>query len=477
MIRIMVISNVSFEPYLKASFGKVFFDDAEVTYVCLNTAFEIRMINADFALVYLHLGEMCPDPDIAFFSVLRKKCSEIYRSIREKTNAQILWLGFEDFDLKGTEVFGSILPYHGLADRLNLYVCEMLDDTDGLIDFKRIIAGIGINNAYNPKGKNRWNSPYSQKLIEKIAEEVYIRYCIAYSKSKKCLVLDCDGVLWRGVLNEVGIEGIDISRKYKDFQRFVLRLYKGGIILCVCSKNEEKTLLDVLKNHSGMILKESVFSVIHTGYSKKADGVRKIAQLLHISLDSIVFVDDSVEEIKEMNILLPEVQTVQFDPYTIYEELSCFKLRNINGDIAKKRTMNFKSEQLLTDLVEASGETEIHPAEKSELQRISELSMRTNQKTNGGRFTVVRLKTLLDEKGTLYSVYYKDSFSDYGLIGAMAIIKGKLELFSLSCRVIGKGVEKQMINYLLNKEEITDITIESTGKNMVFSNWLKEELL
>ncbi len=477
MIRIAVISNVNFEPYLKPCFTEVFSDNIEITYIYLNSVFEIRTFDVDFALLYLHLSEWSLVPDITGYIDMCNKCTEIYGTVREKTNAQILWLGFEDYYLKESNVFGNLLSYHGLSDKLNLYISEILDETDVLIDFKRIIAEVGINNSYNAKGKYRWNSPYSEILIKKIAEEVYTQYCIAYSKTKKCLTLDCDGVLWGGILNEDGIEGIDISEKYKDFQRFVLRLLKGGVILCICSKNDKETLSEVLKSHTGMLLKDTDFAIIRAGYTRKADNIREMAGLLHISPDSIVFVDDSAEEIKEMNFLLPEVQTVLFDPYTVYRDLSCFKLKENNSDTAKIRAMNFKAEQASIDTMNTIGETEIHPADSSEWKRISELSMRTNQKTNGGRFTIGGLKTLLDEKGTLYSVYYKDTVSDYGLIGAMAIQNEKVKLFSLSCRVIGKGVEEQMANYLLKQEIITDIAIGNTGKNADFSAWLKERML
>lgn len=58
-----------------------------------------------------------------------------------------------------------------------------------------------------------------------MANEVYKQYLIHLGKTKKCIVLDCDNVLWGGNLSEDGIEGIrldssGLSREYQNFSGF-----------------------------------------------------------------------------------------------------------------------------------------------------------------------------------------------------------------------------------------------------------------
>lgn len=77
----------------------------------------------------------------------------------------------------------------------------------------------------------------------------------------------------------------------------------------------------------------------------------------------------------------------------------------------------------------------------------------------------------------IYAVYYSDDISDYGLIGAMVTDGETLELFSLSCRVIGKEIEKKMAEYLKDNRQIKKIECSNTGKNKDFCDWLKSELL
>lgn len=85
-------------------------------------------------------------------------------------------------------------------------------DSISLIDLKRLIAEVSIADAFDFKGKYRWNSPYSQSLIENAVKEIYKQYLIVKGITKKCLVLDCDNVLWGGIISEDGLENIKLGK-------------------------------------------------------------------------------------------------------------------------------------------------------------------------------------------------------------------------------------------------------------------------
>ena len=79
-----------------------------------------------------------------------------------------------------------------------------------------------------------------------IAAEVFVKQILALTgKVKKCLVLDLDNTLWGGVVGDDGCMGIQldpnnaIGESYRAFQQYVLQLKERGVILAVCSKNEE----------------------------------------------------------------------------------------------------------------------------------------------------------------------------------------------------------------------------------------------
>lgn len=92
---------------------------------------------------------------------------------------------------------------------------------------------------------------------------------------------------------------------------------------------------------------------------------------------------------------------------------------------------------------------DIHKASFSELARISELTLRTNKCTNGQRYSLEELK----EKNALreyhlYTVCLSNKFSDLGIVGVMGVHNGIIDLFSLSCRALGRKVEEHMLLFL-----------------------------
>lgn len=101
--------------------------------------------------------------------------------------------------------------YHDLADKLNLLLRDALGNQVSFVDLKHLIAEIGISNAYDSKGKYRWNAPYSKTLVEAAVREIHKQYLIQKGITKKCLILDCDNVLWGGILSEDGIENLKLG--------------------------------------------------------------------------------------------------------------------------------------------------------------------------------------------------------------------------------------------------------------------------
>lgn len=217
------------------------------------------------------------------------------------------------------------------------------------IDLKHLIAEVGISNAYDSKSKYRWNAPYSKILIEAAVKEIHKQYLIEKGITKKCLVLDCDNVLWGGILSEDGIENIKLSgsgfgRVYQDFQRFVLSLYYHGVILAVCSKNDLSDVLTMFRKHSEMILKEEQIACFQVNWEDKPSNIQKIAEKFNIGLDSIVFVDDSPIEIEAVKTMLPEVTTILFKQDMDYDQFSCFNLKsNVNIANIDKRNETYRT--------------------------------------------------------------------------------------------------------------------------------------
>lgn len=96
---------------------------------------------------------------------------------------------------------------------------------------------------------------------------------------------------------------------------------------------------------------------------------------------------------------------------------------------------------------------------------MSELTQRTNKCTNGIRYSLEALKRINEDiHYELYTVCLSDKFSDLGIVGVIGLHGKCADLFSLSCRALGRNLEMQMICWIMDKK-ISSIRFLSTGKN------------
>jgi len=131
-------------------------------------------------------------------------------------------------------------------------------------------------------------------------------------------------------------------------------------------------------------------------------------------------------------------------------------------------------------------EIEIEPANGFNIPRIAQLTQRTNQfnlttKRYRGEEIVKFSKS---DEYEVYSLRLKDKFGEYGLIGVL-ILKGETEktwtidTFLLSCRAMGKRIEKAFFTYIVNMLKKKGISKLSgiylpTKKNIPVKNLYKE---
>ena len=102
-------------------------------------------------------------------------------------------------------------------------------------------------------------------------------------RSFKCLVMDLDNTLWGGVIGDDGLEGIALGQgsplgeAYTAFQDYARELSRRGVILAVCSKNDEANALEPFEKHPDMVLRRGDIASFVANWSNKADNIRAIA--------------------------------------------------------------------------------------------------------------------------------------------------------------------------------------------------------
>ena len=285
------------------------------------------------------------------------------------------------------------------------------------------------------------------------------RYVKAKYSGIKCIILDCDDVLWKGVFGE---ESIVIDKEVLFFQQCVCRIKNKGVLLCLCSKNDIQNISEALNNKK-MLLNEEDFAVIKANDNPKYLNIEQIAKEINFSLDNILFVDDSKYELGFVKSELDELKTLLVD-YNSPLFLDIFKciseiIHSSDVDRLKLFKDQLKREKVryasnTVDEYNRSLETQhyIRIANTTDIYRLAELSQRTNQfNLSNTHYTQDELELIL--KDIRYSVFLmeaKDIYGDMGIISMVVLNKSTstIEAFSLSCRAFGRNFELKMIEFI-----------------------------
>lgn len=314
-------------------------------------------------------------------------------------------------------------------------------------------------------------------------------------KRKKCLVLDLDNTLWGGVLGEDGVNGIKIGGDYPGkaflyFQEALVELSKRGIILTICSKNNEADVLEAWEKNPFIVLKKEFISAYRINWNDKASNIQALAKELNIGLDSMVFIDDNPTERELIKQTMPMVEVPEFpdQPYKLPVFFKILVDRNFRiytvTDEDKKKTAQYKANALraeaqthftdFTDFLKSlEMEVTVLPLDEFNLPRIAQMTQKTNQfNLTTRRYTDADVKAFGEHGWHVYCVSVKDKFGDNGITGTiMATPDGCIDELLLSCRILGKGIEFAFVKKvlaLLKDEGITTITAEyiPTAKNI-----------
>lgn len=326
-----------------------------------------------------------------------------------------------------------------------------------LIDWKfYFISQMGINPKLTKDFQAWW-----QRKLDSLA-----------LKRKKCIVLDLDNTLWGGVLGEDGINGIKIGGDYPGkafafFQKSLLQLSKSGIILTVCSKNNEADVLEAWDKNPFMVLKKEHFAAYRINWTDKATNIKELANELNLGLDSFVFIDDNPTERELIKQMLPTVAVPEFpaQPYELpvfFKKVveDYFKVYSITEE-DKKKTEQYKAnaarvqaQHSFTDfesfLESLDIQIAIEAANEFNIPRIAQMTQKTNQfNLTTKRYTDADLKSFLVNGWKIWCISVADRFGDNGITGCIMINGDEIDTFLLSCRILGKGIEKAFIKRIM----------------------------
>ncbi len=344
-----------------------------------------------------------------------------------------------------------------------------------LVDIARLAATVGIE---------RWDAPghwFASKLpfapeMAPVYGDVIARLVASLrGRARKCLVLDLDNTLWGGVIGDDGVAGIKLGQgsaageAHLAVQELAFALRRRGVILAVCSKNEEAAALLPFREHPDMVLKEDHIAVFQANWTDKAANLRTIAQTLNIGIDALVFLDDNPAERAQVRRELPLVAVPELpeDPALYARTLAAagyFETVTFTQDDRSRAAM-YQANAARVRAVEASGDLEgylnslemvctIASVNANSRARVAQLVNKSNQyNLTTRRYTEAQVAAAeADPRRHVSQIRLIDKFGDNGIISVLIADRHDdhwdVDTWLMSCRVLGRRVQEAALAHL-----------------------------
>ncbi len=373
-----------------------------------------------------------------------------------------------------------------------------------LFDFNSFILQHGENNVFDFKQYFFGDIKIALDYIPNLSHELMGYILAILGITKRCIVLDLDNTLWGGVVGEDGFDGIKLGpsppgNAYVEFQRYLLALYNQGILLAINSKNNPDDALKVIEEHPHMILRKRNFACMKINWNDKVSNMQEISNELNFGLDNMVFIDDDPVNREYMKVSLPQVLTVDLpnDPSLFSKsliEMNDFNVLKITEEDAKRGEMYIQQqkrrefEQSTTNIEDFLKSLDlrikIEKANEFTIPRISQLTLKTNQfNLTTKRYQEEEIRKFSkDEKVLIGCAQVQDKFGDNGITGVYIVKKDSpeewiIDTFLLSCRVMGREIEKGILGHILKKARESGVKrikakFIPTKKNKPIENFL-----
>lgn len=398
--------------------------------------------------------------------------AQVWESLRKKYHCSIIQ---NNFDRPNFRLLGNRDVSHGLTNfifklnsKLNDYAQTHEDFFINDLDY--LAAEFGLSRWSDPKFWFLYKYAMNLESIPLVAKSVGDIVKSLLGRNKKLIALDLDGTLWKGIIGDDGIDGIEIGNEtsagqiFVDLQKYLRELKNLGILLAVNSKNDLENALAGL-NHPDGILRPDDFVSIKANWNSKDQNLREIAAELSLGLESFVFIDDSEFEREIVRKNLPQVEVIDFDSpeeiVQILDRSGFFEITKISDEDRKRseqyraRAEAIKLESKFSNydefLESLKMEVDIREFDKISLGRIAQLVNKTNQfNLTTRRFTESEIRSMSqDPRFICLQGKLKDRFGDYGIV---SIILGEIfgdeveiDLFLMSCRVLKRRFENSML--------------------------------
>lgn len=416
----------------------------------------------------------------AFAADMAHHFADLVETLCARTKAKVLLFNLEEMD---DHVFGNYASKVSLAwlnqlRRLNVALMDLAEAQGSLfiVDIASLHSRMGRAAAFAPNIYVSTDLVHSLDFTSQVAHAVIQVVASITGKFRKCLILDLDNTLWGGVIGDDGLENIELGslglgKVFVELQHWVRALKERGIILAVCSKNNEEIAKEPFEQHPDMVLRLDDIAVFVANWDNKADNIRHIQEILNIGFDSMVFLDDNPVERQIVLENVPDVTVPPLpdDPAEWLEflyGLNLFETASYSGtdtertrqyqEEASRHSQSKKFTNVDDFLRSLEMKAYVRPFREFDIPRVAQLSQRSNQfNLRTIRYTEEDIRRMAHDPAYLtFAFNLADKFGDNGLIAVIVLEKrGTQDLFIdtwfMSCRVLKRGMEAFTLDTLV----------------------------
>ena len=449
---------------------------------------ELEAFAPDIVFIHTSNRNIIQYPDInctkeradELFSAQMKHFETMWQAIESKYHCPVIQNNFElpYFRLMGNRDNYDFRGRVNFVNRLNAAFADYAASREGFYinDINYLSACYGLDEWSNPAYWHMYKYCMCVSAIPDFSFNLAGIIKSVFGKNKKSLVLDLDNTLWGGVVGDDGVDGIEIGQEthmgqvYSEFQKYLGLVKDTGVMLTVCSKNDEENAIAGL-NHPEGSLRPDDFIMIKANWENKDRNIVSIAEGLNIGLDALVFLDDNPAERAIVSAQLPMVAVPELERPEDYiktvDRSHFFEITSFSGDDLKRNEMYKKNaeraalQSQFSDYGEYLASLEMNAVIDDflpvYLQRITQLTNKSNQfNLTTRRFTTAEMEAVFADNSYI-RLYGKlaDKFGDNGIV---SVVIGKINgdtldiiLWLMSCRVLKRDMELAMLDALCER--------------------------
>lgn len=440
---------------------------------------------------------------VEFVDEILARITAVWGQLQKHSRAIIVQ---STFALPGERIFGNLdlkVPqsFYSVVSTINLQIAAAARQSPGVLlnDVEYVASWVGRKSFFDDRYWDMWKSFCALEHLPCVVQNIVDIVVAQGGRVAKCIVCDLDNTLWGGVIGDDGVNGILLNahgdgEAFYRLQLFLRELRRRGVLLAVCSKNEETNAKAPFLRHPDCVLKLSDFAAFVANWRDKANNIRQIQQELNIGFDSMVFLDDNPfernlirETIPEM--IVPELPEDPSEYVRFLAELNLFEVPSFSPEDLERSEMYTREAERrqaaaaydnVDDFMRSLNmKLEIARFDEFHLPRIAQLFQRSNQfNLTTQRHSEAACAAMM-RSSDLMPLYARlsDRLGDHWLIGIVVLENSGKELairdWLMSCRVLARGVEQQMMNEVfsiarsIGVERVTGHYIPTAKNGMV----------